>query len=257
MTSKIEKDTQNNNIYLKIVEGSLRQAVREGTPDSIDREWSVGGEKGVAHEVVHKAAFGIIKNIAFFDGERDGRKFTTLNITLDENEEGKTPVIGVGLGTKYAQDVMKKFPSIDFSQEVRIRPFSFVPEGEDKNVIGVEITQRDSQDKFTKRVDNHFIEKKSVDGVEKWLPTNGFPKREKPYDDQTDEEKEIYKIQCRMFLIKSTKELIAKQFTKLSEDAKEDADFDSFTKQEPPSILKRQLSKEEVEQEIDIDSQPF
>lgn len=231
--SKIEKDTQNNNIYLKIIEGSLRQSVREGTPDAITREWQAGGNSGVSHEIVHKAAYGKITDIDFYEGEKDGRKFTSLNITLDENEEGKTPVITVSVGTKYAQDIMKKLPAINFEEEVRIRPFSFQPEGEDKNVVGVEITQRDRDGNFTKKIDNHFIVKKVVDGIERWLPVNGFPERTSPYNDQTDEEREIYKIQCRMFLIKNTKKLIADKF--IPDEVKDDVatvedQFDDMSK---------------------------
>jgi len=205
--SKIEKDTGNNKIFLKIIEGSLRQSVPEGTHDAILREWQAGGQTGTVHEIVHKAAYGKIIDVSFYDGEKDGRKFKTLNITLDENEDGKTPVIGVSVCTKYAQDIMKKLPNINFDEEVRIRPFSFIPDGEEKNVVGVEITQRDKEDNFTKKVENHFIEKKTTDGIEKWLPINGFPAREKTYNEQTDEEREIYKIQVRSFLIKNTEKL--------------------------------------------------
>ena len=226
--SQIEKEKNNNNIYLKIIDGSLKQAVKPGTMGAEERTWQAGGKSGVAHEISSPAAFGKITNIAFYDGEYEGKKFKTLNITLDENEDGKTPVISASVGTKYAQDIMKKLPGINFDEEVRIRPYSYIPDGEEKNVVGVEITQRDRDGKFTEKVDNHFIKKTVVDGIERWIPTNGFPERTAPWSEQNDEEREIYKIQVRSFLIKST-EKIAQNF---AEKPKSDA-FDEAFKEKP------------------------
>jgi len=206
--SKIETNEGNNKVFLKIIEGSLRQSVPAGTPDAVVREWQAGGDSGMVNELVFKSVIGKIQKVDIYDGEKDGRKFTTLNITLDENEANKVPVVGTSINTKYAQDLMKKLPSVDFDEEVRIRPFSFIPDGEDKAITGVEITQRDGRGEFTRKVDNFFV-KKSGD---KWEFINGFPKREKPYDDQTEEEREIYKIQAKGFLIRYLKEKVMTKF---------------------------------------------
>jgi hypothetical protein len=244
--SGIEKETGSNKVFLKIIEGSLRQAVPAGTPDAVEREWQAGGKTGVSIELVHKAAFGHITEVSFYDGESDGRKFTTLNITLDENEDGKKPVIGVGIGTKYAQDLMKKLPSVDFKDEVRIRPFSYIPEGEDKNVTGVEILQRDGTGAFTKKVNNFFIKQEG----EKWIPTNGFPVRPKPYEDQTEEEREIYKIQCRAFLMRVIKEKIAPKVALIENDR-------GFSTPKTYEQEERMKSPEEVAEGINLDDIPF
>ncbi len=203
----IEKNVINNNVYLKIVDGSLRQKVEKGFVGAIAREWKAGGKEGTTHELSHKAAFGLITKIEIYEGEYEGKKFQTLNVHLDENDIGMTPVVSVGLATKYAQDLMKKLPNVNLKEEVRIRPYKYLPEGEEKDVTGVEITQRDHTGNFEKKIQNHFI-KKTVDkkGTETWTPTNGFPVREKAWSDQTDEEREIYKIQCRGFLSRYTRE---------------------------------------------------
>jgi hypothetical protein len=213
--SKIEQEKNNNDIYLKIIDGSLRQKSQEGMPEAVRREWMAGGKSGTAYEIVHPAAFGRIVDVSFYEGEHEGKKFKTLNVTLDENEDGKNPVISVGVGTKYAQDILKKLPSVNFDEEVRIRPFSFIPDGEEKAVTGVEITQRDRDEKFTKKCDNFFIKKEKVGNEEKWLPANGFPARNKPFSEQNDEEKEIYRIQVRSFLVNYTTENIVPRFSKV------------------------------------------
>lgn len=208
--STIETKKDTNKVFLKIIEGTLKQSVKEGTLGAEARSWQAGGKSGVAHEITFPAAFGKITNVSFFDGEYEGKKFKTLNITLDENEDGKTPVIGVGVTTKYAQDIMKKLPNVNFEEEVRIRPYSYVPEGEEKNVVGVEITQRDKEGKFTKKCDNYFIKNVFKDGQERWLPTNGYPERNKPWSEQTEAEREIYKITAKSFLIEHTEKIAAK-----------------------------------------------
>lgn len=195
----------NNNLYLSIVQGSLRQAVPEGTPNAVRREWEAGGKKGVKWEIEYNAIVGKIVNVDFYQGEKDGKKFTNLNLTLDE-VEGKYPVISVGVKTRYASDLMKKLPKVDFMEEVRIRPYSFQPEGEDKNVTGVEITQRDNTGNFNKKVSNFFVKKEG----DKWVATNGFPEP----DEETRQsgEWEDYYRQVAKFLMGYTKQNITTKF---------------------------------------------
>jgi hypothetical protein len=202
--------------YLSIVQGSLRQSVPEGTPDSVRREWEAGGDKGVKHEIVFKAITGIITDVNFYDGESNGRKFTNLNIVLDENESGKKPVISVGVSTRYASDILKKLPGVDFAQEVRIRPYAFIPEGEDKTVTGVEITQKDRSGNFTRKADS-FFHAKAGDG--KTIVKNGFPKPDGDTRDYTSDDWQAFYVQVRRFLVNYTKEHVCPKFADTSKAA--------------------------------------
>jgi hypothetical protein len=206
--SKTETSSSNKQ-YLSIVQGSLRQSVTEGTPEAVRREWEAGGDKGVKHEIVFKAITGIITDVNFYDGESNGRKFTNLNIVLDENENGKKPVISVGVSTRYASDILKKLPGVNFDEEVRIRPYAFIPEGEDKTVTGVEITQKDRSGNFTRKVDS-FFHSKAGDG--KTLIKNGFPKPEGDTRDYTSDDWQAFYVQVRRFLVNYTKENICPRF---------------------------------------------
>jgi hypothetical protein len=213
--SKAEQGTSNK-LYLSIVGGALRQSVPEGTPGAIRRDWEAGGEKGVKHEIVFKAYSGKITNVYFYDGESNGRKFSNLNIVLDENEDGKKPVISVGLGTRYASDILKKLPNVDFEKEVRIRPYAFTPEGEDKTVTGVEITQPDNMGGFTDKIDSYFH---FQDGAGKWKPKNGFPVPEGDTGDYTSDDWKLFYLQVRRFLVAYTKEHVCSKFADASRAA--------------------------------------
>ena len=199
-----------NKLYLSIVQGSLRQSVPKGTEGAVEREWEAGGKKGVKHEIEYSAYSGKITGVTFFDGESDGRKFTNLNIILDENEDGKQPVISVGVSTRYASDILKKLPSVDFEKEVRIRPYAFIPEGEDKTVTGVEITQPDRFGKFVYKVDSHF-HSKAGDG--KTIIKNGYPVPEGDTRTYTADDWKVFYLQVRRFLVNYTKEHVCSRFT--------------------------------------------
>jgi hypothetical protein len=206
--SQAETKTSNKQ-YLSIVQGTLRQSVPEGTKDSVPREWEAGGKKGTKHEIVYNAFSGFITDVSFFDGESDGRKFTNLNIVLDENESGKKPVISVGVSTRYASDILKKLPNVDFAQEVRIRPYAFTPEGEEKTVTGVEITQKDRSGNFTRKVDSFFHAK---DGAGKTIIKSGFPQPEGETRDYTQDDWKVFYLQVRRFLVNYTKEHVCPRF---------------------------------------------
>lgn len=188
-------------VFLSIVQGSLRQSVPEGTPDAVKRDWEAGGEKGTKYELVYKAITGRITKVDFFDGDSAGRKFQNINITVDIGAD-KPHVISVGVGTRYGQDIMKKLPNVQFGDEVRIRPYSFQPEGEDKTVTGVEITHKDAGGEFNKKVSSFFHKKEG----DRWQSTNGFPVPEGDTADYTSDDWDIFYKQCRRFLVNYTKE---------------------------------------------------
>lgn len=198
----LEQDRGSNKIYFSIVGGKIKRAVPEGTAGAVMREWEAGGKKGVKWELEYPAIFGYIKDVSFFDGEGDGKKFSMLQITFDgdENEGGKQPVLSVGVKTRYANDLMMKFPNVNFEEEVRVRPFSFTPENEEKVVSGVEITKRGYSGNFDLKVEK------------KWTKENPIIK---PTDEELeDKDWESFFNRQNKALIKYTKENIIPKFLK-------------------------------------------
>lgn len=197
---------ENSKIFLGIAGGKIVQTVPEGTPGAVKREWEAGGRKGVKFELQHDNITGTIEEVYFYEGESDGRKFTSLNIKFDKGENGKYPVLTISPTTKYGQDLMKKLPGVNFREDVKIRPFKFIPDGEDREVTGVEIKQRDGTGQFNKKINNFFW-----DAIKK-TGKNGLPS-------PTDEEKEnsdweMYYKRVDRFLVKHTKEVVCSKFVK-------------------------------------------
>lgn len=211
MTSTLEQN-QSNKLFLSIVQGEFTYQVPEGTDGARRREWEVGKKSGVKWEFTYRAISGKIEDVSFYEGENDGRKFTTLNIALEENEDGKVPVITTNVDSRYAQDLMKKLPNVDFSQSVRIRPFSFQPEGEDKTVTGIELTQQGTSGDWDKKITSAFHKRED----DKTVTIGDFPVPENKEGMDSDDWK-MYFTQVKKFLVKNTKENICPKFVKVEE----------------------------------------
>lgn len=202
--SQLEQSS-NNSVYLSIVQGSLRQQVPEGTTGAVRREWEAGGRKGVKHELIYKNAVGKIAEVSFYEGESEGRKFSTLNIRLDEQEDGKTPVITTGIESRYAQDFLKKLPNVDLEEQVKILPYSFIPDGEEKEKTGVSILQQSSTGNFDKKIKNYFWDEKTNKAA------HGFPVPDKSSGFDSDDWK-VYFTQVKKFLVTYTRENVLPKF---------------------------------------------
>lgn len=188
------KADQNNKIYLSIANGKLVQKVPAGTPGAVERKWEVGGKSGTKYELVFDNISGKITGVSFYNGEKDGRKFQNLIVEFDEFD-GKTPVLSINSKTKYAEDIMKKLPNVDLSQEVKVRPFSFTPEGEDRAVTGVDLRQGNE---WGTSVKDYYYDK------EKKQTLHGAPEPTKEEKEEGDWE--TYYRRRNKFFIKATTE---------------------------------------------------
>lgn len=190
----------------------MRQSVPEGTPNAQKRTWQAGGKNGVKNELVYNAVVGRITDVSFYEGEHEGKKFQTLNIQLAAETEGEpSPVISAGIDTKYAADLMKKLPNVNFDEEVRIRPYSYIPNGKEKPTTGVELMERDGvTGNFTRKIDSFFD---SYDEkAKKFTSQNGFPTPQGDTRDYTSDDWKIYFLTVKRFLVNYTKENITARF---------------------------------------------
>ena len=182
-------------MYYTVIDGTLRTKVDEGFPNAVRREYETkDGAKAVKFERVVDALKGYIEGIQFNDGDYG----KTINITLDENDEGKKPIVQFSVEGTYGEDVLKKLPGVDLSKEVRFRPFSFT--GDDgRDVRGVEITQGET------KIKNFFYD------PEKKLALNGYPTPEGDVSEYSKEDWKIFYLQARKFLVAYTQnEIIPK-----------------------------------------------
>lgn len=106
---------------------------------------------------------------------------------------------------------MKKLPNVNFDEEVRIRPYSYIPNGKEKPTTGVELMQRDAvTGQFTRKVESFFD---SYDEkAKKFLTRNGFPTPEGDTSSYGSDDWKIYFLTVKRFLVNYTKENITARF---------------------------------------------
>lgn len=206
-----EQTNSSDKVYYSVFDQKFRTKVREGTPDAIERI----NKKGVqVFERESSALFGKIEDV-FLEDSDFGKQ---IKIVLDKNEDGKHPVIGFGVESKNGRDVLKLLPSVDFSKEVRILPYRFTPEGGSEEISGISIAEQDEEGKFTKKVQNHFIDSETK------KPINGFPTI--AWDSSTEAEQKIYKIQRDAFLVEYLEKNVLPNFASEKKDDFEYPDED-------------------------------
>jgi len=198
-----QKNTGSGKRFYQVFDGEFRTKVPEGTPEAIERK----NKNGVmVYERPVKALFGSIEGVSVEDSDF-GKQ---IKITLDKNEDGENPVLSFGVESKNGRDIMKKLPGIDFKEEVRIMPYRFTPEGQTQELSGISITQKDEEGKYTKKIENFFLDPKS----KKYL--HGMP--EIDWDNSSESEQKIFKIQRDEFLVNYMEKNVIPGLAAKSED---------------------------------------
>lgn len=185
--------------YYSVIDGTFRTGVDASHPDAITREWSTpDGKSGVKTERIVHALFGRIEGLEL----RDGDYGKNLNITLDPDEDGVPVIISLSVSSRYGEDVLKKLPNVELDEEVRFRPFSFKGK-DDKDVRGIEITHKDEEGKFTRKVVNFFWDYTGEKTI------NGYPEP----DEEDKKDWPFFYKKANKFLIKYLEEKVLPRFS--------------------------------------------
>lgn len=182
---KINKDT-----FVSILssDATFRLVVPEGTPDSIKREYEDStGKKGVKNELVFNKMTGKITNVAF--AETNFGKLLQLTIT---DEKGPI-ILSVSTAQNYGEDLMKKLPNLDLSQDVELAPYSFTDE-RGKSRKGVSVVQNGN------KIKNFFYNEETKENI------NGFPSPKGDTKKYSKDKWKIYFLEARDFLCEYTAE---------------------------------------------------
>jgi hypothetical protein len=166
-------------VYYSIVGGTFVTKVPQGHPDAKERINKLG------KQVFEREVGGIEGKIVNIEVEPSDYG-PQLKITTSANSDGKFPVIGIGLETKHGRELLRKIPSLDFSQDVRFIPYKFTPEGADDAISGINLFQNDL------KIQSFFWD------AEKKVFKNNHPTIN--WDDATESQKKIYKIERDEFL---------------------------------------------------------
>lgn len=192
--------------YYTIVGGQFRTQVSKDDPLAVRRDWTSadGKNSGTKYERIVNSLFGKIEDVSFVDGEYGMQLFIKLDPTVDDNIR---PIVALNMASREAESVLKRLPNVDFSREVKLRPYDFKDDGED--VRGIEIKQPDEMGEFTVKVQNFFRD------TEKKTNINDYPNPEGDIEEYSKDDWKLYFLQCRKFLVNYAKENICPQFRQL------------------------------------------
>lgn len=199
----IENEKKSDKTFLTILaDGKFHEQVSEGTQGAVAREYEdENGEKKVKYELIHDSVKGIITKISVEEGFK-GLK--NLNIEIDSE------IISTGVKGQFGEDLLKKLPSIDFTKEVTLTPYSFIPKGEDVVKKGVTVYQDGV------KVESFYWDKETK--TEK----NGVPVAENTEGFDSDDWTNHFNI-VRKFMLKEIEKLPV-----FVETAKEENNVDKF-----------------------------
>lgn len=188
----------NNSRYISIkADGHFHETVTQDIEGAVLREYELrDGTKGSKWELVYKKIEALITNIQFQEGDYG----ENLQITFKDEEENEV-ILSQGVGTSFGEDILKKLPSINFSEKVTFNPYAF---DDDKGKLRQGVTVYQKSDKVL----NYFW-----DEVKK-KPTNNFPEPEGDTKDYTKDDWKIHFLKVRKFLVGYTKERIVPKFYK-------------------------------------------
>jgi hypothetical protein len=185
--SGLNNERANKKYVSVLADGLLHMTVYEGTEGAKVREYETSdGVKGEKHELTFDTLRGIVTELFFFEG-----KFgNTLHLVFNDEIE-----LSVNVASNYAEDIMKKLPNIDLSQEVVLKPYSFEDKNTKKTKKGFTISQNDQ------KINTFFYNPETKENINGYPKPEGTPAQIKKY--KTDDWK-MYFMQARKFLVEYT-----------------------------------------------------
>jgi hypothetical protein len=177
--------------YLAIIQGNLRQAVDEGTPDAEKRDYETPqGKKGTKFELIYKNWTGSILNLKIKEHPEYGE---FLNIEFED------AVISINAQSRYFADIVKKLASVDINKPVTLVPYDFEVDGKRKS--GVVVNQDGA------KIISFYDQK---DEAGKWHQINGFPEVEGDRETFKKDDWKIYFLKVKQFLIGEVEKINSK-----------------------------------------------
>src|ERR1051325_7361326 len=144
--------------YYEIKDGKFRLPSTQDNPDAVRRDYMnpKTNQAGVAYELGFDYLESMITDIRFVENAlQDGTVLRSLHIVLEENNDGKLQIVSMPIDGRFANDCMRRFPNIDFTREVHLRPYDF-KDKEGKRVVGMSIDQPNDKGEFIVRIGDFF-----------------------------------------------------------------------------------------------------
>lgn len=143
------KHSETQTRYYSIVNGKFAQKAKEGTPGAVERFSEKKNAK--VWEIIEEGLSGTIKSMTI---DRQGKYGEDLIVTMDDVGESYT--ITIPVNSKYFRAFCSKIGNVNIKDEVLIAPFSFIPDGKDKSLAGLNFYHKDPQGEFKKKMEYYF-----------------------------------------------------------------------------------------------------
>ena len=158
-------------IYCRIAAGKVCRKANENDPGAVKVEKRKNG-KGTGefkYELQNKEVSG---RITGFKSNTHPQYGTTLTVVI-ETGTGEEPVnVQMGEGDRYWRAFMTRLPNIDIKKPITFAPYDFLPAGESKRKIGLNLFQGGAKipSKYTKDFQGDMPppERPMVKGVQVW-----------------------------------------------------------------------------------------
>lgn len=181
---------ENNTTYLTIVQGTLSQQVKEGTPNAEKRVYEKkDGSTGEKWELRYKSVSGRITGMKIKDSDFGEQ----LVIVLSDGAEKFQ--IQLPLTSNYFTDFGRKLPNIDLSDTVSIAPYDFTPK-DGKKKTGLSIVQEGI------KLDNYYYDPEKKENL------HGFPVPKNKGKGFDSDDWKMYFIEVKKFMKKKVSEVI-------------------------------------------------
>jgi hypothetical protein len=130
------KKANRQSTFLSVkADGKFHQQSEEGAPGAELYEWETERSSGSSWDIIYNEIEGRVSDIRF----REVEWGLMLDISIAWEDGGAT--ISLNAAHRYAEDLMKKLPAINFEEEVRLRPYNYKPKGSEKTYIGIAVYQ--------------------------------------------------------------------------------------------------------------------
>jgi hypothetical protein len=176
-------DSAESNTYLSISLGKLRKKTDAENPNAVKRTSEKTGKD--MYELVFAGLTGKIVGLEYKESKDYGN-----SLVVKVKDESDIYNVQISEESKYFSEFLTKYPNIDISKDIELKPYDFIPKGETSRKKGLVIVQNGE------KLSNYYITK---DG-EKYIPKDGIP----TYDlNEFDlDEWKIYNVRLRKFLKK-------------------------------------------------------
>lgn len=191
---QLENNNQNSDKTFVIVlaDGKFHKSVDAGTEGAVVRSYEdKDGATKTKTELVFDTVKGMITKLEFVDGEFG----KSLHVEIDNDG-----IVSVGTASPFGEDLMKKLPSLDFSKEVTLTPYAFIPKGEENSKKGISVYQDG-----VKVQSNYY--KADPENEGKFININGIPEAEGDTTKFDSDDWKMHFMVVRKFLIKEITKL--------------------------------------------------